>query len=1032
MSIYPHTTPSKMMVVAFGAPIKRNKTITKHNCQKGRTLMSLLSVENPGDCRLRRGCYAFSSPTLDDLCTRLALECVASSKIPQEWLDNQEKRDVGKTSAPGMCRYHVTLCLPQELKNLAQKDEKEAAMDDFSNGLHRQPIFVSGVGITNHCAFVVLSFPKADAIRRKYGLVPREFHATLGFGKTGDDHEIVKSVETVSEHFQHNLNNLQQYWLGMARDHFQTHRNKQQTSDTWDLEDMLTLCRAIVLNIGATYPDEYSLMEQWGLLWCRVAGFAEKYGVVVEAADRVLSVKPQSAPALGYKGYAQYRQQKFDLALLNLDEAHSIFTTMPVKDKEGAKQQRQAHQVEDCLVLCCQALGRELPTPPLAKFPRTAHVFRPTDSKAVTPDDQVLSKDSAMLKYMTQTTVLLQEKVDGSNLGLSLSYDGKDVLVQNRSHYLNSGEHPQYGPLNTWIDMHREALLNILKSNEKRSSRHGLILYGEWMVARHSIPYHKLPSYFIAFDLYDIAEQRFYSQERFHSALRGTGIAVVPTVGEHQFDVSAGSIESQLMPFLNTKSKFRSDGGTLEGIVFRIDEGDWLGHRGKLVRPDFVSGIDQHWATRSIEKQTVNFDYSEEYLAACYDQAPSETELPSRVEQTRARFAVVYKGQNSTKRPDIVLSDSSNENDPLAVKMPRNLSWLWSNEVAVSSTPKKPEQIKAFYDAMGIRLVITLTEEQPLWDGMFFPGCQNTFSPVPNFCPPKIQQMDEIGDQIVRRIQKGEAVLEHCGGGKGRAGTVAACLLLRFGREGIRARIAAEGGTLFAMAPKMSSEEAINEIRRVRPESIETEIQEDFVREYAEHLWRKYTVEDELLGDTTAPSYTATSAPKKGAPKYLVLMGLPGAGKSQISKALAQVGKSPATKFVHAEQDEMGHKSCVDFVGRMSAKVARGEHAGLVLDCTNVTVRHRAEWLSVMHEPAREETALVYVQGDVEKCVRRVMARANHQTIPFGRGDTIVKGFAKSLEPPTDDESKRFGMVCTLESQADIESFLSIWGLAAS
>lgn len=230
----------------------------------------------------------------------------------------------------------------------------------------------------------------------------------------------------------------------------------------------------------------------------------------------------------------------------------------------------------------------------------------------------------------------------------------------------------------------------------------------------------------------------------------------------------------------------------------------------------------------------------------------------------------------------------------------------------------------------------------------------------------------------------------------------------------------------------MTSDEAIREIRRIRPESIETQVQEEFVKEYAEHLWRSYTEHDEILGDATTQhqNFVPSSAPSKGAPKYVVLMGLPGSGKSTLARALAQVGKTPGTSFVHAEQDEMGHRACMDFVGRMSGQVSRGENAGIVVDCTNVTTKHRREWYDVMHLPPKGQCALIFVQQDMEKCIRRVSARTNHPSIPFGRGDPIVKGFAKRLEPPTDEERKLFGMVRTVESQEDIERLLAVWGLS--
>ena len=96
--------------------------------------------------------------------------------------------------------------------------------------------------------------------------------------------------------------------------------------------------------------------------------------------------------------------------------------------------------------------------------------------------------------------------------------------------------------------------------------------------------------------------------------------------------------------------------------------------------------------------------------------------------------------------------------------------------------------------------------------------------PVPNYHPPTAEQMDAVVDAVARVVGAGGAVMEHCGGGKGRAGTVAACLLLRFGADGVLAHAAREAaGELDAEAgAAMSSDEAIATIRRLRPGSIET------------------------------------------------------------------------------------------------------------------------------------------------------------------------------------------------------------------
>merc|ERR1719247_879456 len=145
-------------------------------------------------------------------------------------------------------------------------------------------------------------------------------------------------------------------------------------------------------------------------------------------------------------------------------------------------------------------------------------------------------------------------------------------------------------------------------------------------------------------------------------------------------------------------------------------------------------------------------------------------------------------------------------------------------------------------------LVVTLIKEEPLRREWFDDRIRNLFVPVTNYEPPTTAQMDEIVDAVVRVVGAGGAVMEHCGGGKGRAGTVAACLLLRFGERGVRAQLAGER----AFGAAMSSEEAIELVRRLRPGSIETVRQERFVREYARELWRRESSESRATAEDDA------------------------------------------------------------------------------------------------------------------------------------------------------------------------------------
>ena len=87
--------------------------------------------------------------------------------------------------------------------------------------------------------------------------------------------------------------------------------------------------------------------------------------------------------------------------------------------------------------------------------------------------------------------------------------------------------------------------------------------------AKHSIPYDSLPNYFIAFDIYDKTEKRFYSRNRLERVLYGTNIKLVPLIkyGEVK-DVK------ELIKMVSDKSKFYD--GKVEGIYARICNNKWL------------------------------------------------------------------------------------------------------------------------------------------------------------------------------------------------------------------------------------------------------------------------------------------------------------------------------------------------------------------------------------------------------------------------------------------------------------------------
>lgn len=225
-----------------------------------------------------------------------------------------------------------------------------------------------------------------------------------------------------------------------------------------------------------------------------------------------------------------------------------------------------------------QAIQRLVPPVALLKFPRTPHLL---NLGAVAPDDIVHESPQNLTGNLT-----IEEKIDGANMGISLSYDGS-LMVQNRSHWVSSADHAQFRPLDNWIEEHRQALVTILSRDEQYPER--FILYGEWCVARHSIHYTNLPDRFIAFDLFDRLAQTFTSRSALTAVLEDSGIAQVPLLARVE-----SVTKNEMMEMLGRKSMFGD--GKLEGIYVRWEDSErrYTEKRGKVVRGDFITGND-HW-----------------------------------------------------------------------------------------------------------------------------------------------------------------------------------------------------------------------------------------------------------------------------------------------------------------------------------------------------------------------------------------------------------------------------------------------------
>ena len=212
------------------------------------------------------------------------------------------------------------------------------------------------------------------------------------------------------------------------------------------------------------------------------------------------------------------------------------------------------------------------------RFPHTPHLA--WLASGIPRDDKVLTPTEA--KMLLAGEVVVEEKLDGANLGFSLGVDGR-LRVQNRGQYLAEPYTGQFARLSPWLVQHGDALVAQLT--------HDLIVFGEWCAAKHSLDYHTLPDWFLLFDVYECKAGKFWSTRRRDVLAAQAGLSTVLLLCRGTTSLSA--LEALLDKQL---SHYRD--GHLEGMVIRYESADWCEARAKLVRPDFTQTIAEHWRRR--------------------------------------------------------------------------------------------------------------------------------------------------------------------------------------------------------------------------------------------------------------------------------------------------------------------------------------------------------------------------------------------------------------------------------------------------
>lgn len=245
----------------------------------------------------------------------------------------------------------------------------------------------------------------------------------------------------------------------------------------------------------------------------------------------------------------------------------------------------------------------------LRKYPRTHHV---RGSRFQHGDGDM---DAVPWSELRGKHLVVEEKLDGSNVGISFDSDGR-LQLQSRGHYLRGGPRElQYALLKQWVSSIQEELYCTITDR--------YIVYGEWMYAKHTVFYDALPHYFMEFDVYDNEKDEYLSTGARQYLLRDCSYKSVLVLAEGRFD------KLSELSSLITRSNFITDdrdanltnaalnAGVLpveavrhtdmhpemEGLYIKWEEDGFVKGRYKYVRDTFTSSImdqETHWHDRPI------------------------------------------------------------------------------------------------------------------------------------------------------------------------------------------------------------------------------------------------------------------------------------------------------------------------------------------------------------------------------------------------------------------------------------------------
>jgi RNA ligase len=179
-------------------------------------------------------------------------------------------------------------------------------------------------------------------------------------------------------------------------------------------------------------------------------------------------------------------------------------------------------------------------------YPRVPHL---APGPGATRDDLVLSREAC--ERLLEGGVHIEEKLDGANISLAIG-DNRQIEVASRGGpgAIDRGNH--LGRARAWATERSDALHRLLAD--------GRILYGEWLLTRHSVGYDSLPDLLVGFDLFEPKVGWISVHDR-DERLHNAGLATPPVLGEFD-NIDLAAVDALIGP-----SAFGAP--SAEGLILR-------------------------------------------------------------------------------------------------------------------------------------------------------------------------------------------------------------------------------------------------------------------------------------------------------------------------------------------------------------------------------------------------------------------------------------------------------------------------------